>query len=447
LFYDDNSPNRCSPAKIPENIQIDFTDDQISSFSGSVFISRLARHFGLERLLSESVRLKVRNRGASDVEFLQSLIFCLAAGQGHLCDVDRLGADDVRQMLLGLDAVPDSRRVSDYLARFDLESVTALREVAHTVAQKVVGKVAAHANDTLGYVPIFADGTAIEVTGEHFQGARKGYNAEPQYWLHSVFVDRLWASQYLHEGGVGVARGVVDQLEETDALLDAKSKKWLRADSAYYQKNVVNFCEDRGWDFSISVTNNVHKGPLKRAMQDLRSYHWESINDFEQAAWIVHKPSGWKNWQTYVVVKTYEDVGQQYLFPRHSFILCSNHNLPLKEAVKRHRGKQGQENAQKSPLIDLDLHHPPCRKMNANRAYYTLGQIAQILLIGAQYFLLPKAARKHGLATLIRDLIRTAGKLVFHARRATLLFAKTAFRLDWISQAADRLEELPRPAT
>ena len=188
-------------------------------------------------------------------------------------------------------------------------------------------------------------------------------------------------SQRLHEGGVGVARGAVEQLKETAALLDDENDVWLRADSAYYQKDVVRFCEDRGWDYSVSVTNNVHKHPLRKEMEGLRPEQWEWINDFEQAAWIVHKPSGWKHWQSYVVVKTWEDVGQPYLFPRHSFILCSDHTLPLAEAVKRHRGKQGQENAQKGPLIDLDLHHSPCRRINANRAYYTRGQIAQILLI------------------------------------------------------------------
>ena len=357
---------------LPETIQIDFTDDQISSFSGSVFISRLARRFGLKRLLSEAVRLKQRHRGATDAEFLQSLIFCLAAGQGHLCDVDRLGADDVRQTLLGLESVPDSRRVSDYLARFDSDSVDALRSVAHELSAKTVAKVADHAQKTLGYVLVFADGTAIEVTGEHFQGARKGYNEEPQLWMHCIFVDKLWTSQRLHKGGVGVAKGVVAQLEETARLLNDQSKIWLRADSAYYQKNVVRFCEAHGWDYSISVTNNVMKGPLKKAMEGLWSYHWEWINDFEQAAWIVHKPNGWKNWQSYVVVKTWEDIGQPRLFPRHTFILVSDYNLPLAEAVKRHRGKQGQENAQKGPLIDLDLHHPPCRRLDANRAYYTL---------------------------------------------------------------------------
>jgi hypothetical protein len=99
------------------------------------------------------------------------------------------------------------------------------------------------------------------------------------------------------------------------------------------------------------------------------------------------------------------------------FILVSRTDLPLDELVRRHRGKMGQENAQKGPLTDLDLHHPPCSRFEANRAFYAAGQIAQILLVATQFLLLPVSARGHGLRTLIRDLVRLAGKLVRHARR------------------------------
>ncbi|MDE0704199.1 MAG: hypothetical protein OXH59_10785 [Rhodospirillaceae bacterium] len=44
-------------------------------------------------------------------------------------------------------------------------------------------------------------------------------------------------------------------------------------------------------------------------------------------------------------------------------------DFALDALVRRHRGKQGQENAFKGPLIDLDLHHPPCRKFRANQAF------------------------------------------------------------------------------
>jgi hypothetical protein len=199
------------------------------------------------------------------------------------------------------------------------------------------------------------------------------------------------------------------------------------------------------WDFSISVTSETYKKPLRRKLEALPDCAWQWISDdhAEEAVVVRHRPDGWAQEQSYVVVRSYLDGDQRRLAPRHVFILVSRTDLPLRELVRRHREKQGQENAQKGPLIDLDLHHPPCQGLDANRAFYTCGQLAQLLLIAVQYQLLPRAARRHGLRTLIRDLVRTAARLVRHGRKIVLKFAKSALRLDWLVHAAERLDALP----
>ena len=134
------------------------------------------------------------------------------------------------------------------------------------------------------------------------------------------------------------------------------------------------------------------------------------------------------------------DGPQLRLTPAYTVILVSRDDLDVAELVRRHRSKQGQENAFKGPLIDLDLHHPPCRRVRANQAFYACGQIAQMLLRAVQYELLPVAARAHGLRTLIRHLIRTVARLVHTGKRGLLDFAKSNFRLDWLLYATRQLE-------
>lgn len=48
--------------------------------------------------------------------------------------------------------------------------------MARRQASQVVGSVAEHEKQTKGYVPVFVDGTGIEVTGEYFEGAGKLYD-------------------------------------------------------------------------------------------------------------------------------------------------------------------------------------------------------------------------------------------------------------------------------
>jgi len=302
-----------------------------------------------------------------------------------------------------------------------------------------------HQIESEGYVGVFLDGTAIEVDAEYMEGEKPGYNRQPQLWLHNGFIGGLWASQRLWPGGVGVSYGWQDQLERDIApMIPPETPVWLRMDNAYYQGEIVDWCHKRGWDFSISVTSETYKKPLRNKVAGLLGIDWQWINDdhTEEAAVVRHRPGGWSQEQTYLVVRSYFDGSQRRIVPRHTFILVSRTDLPLRELVRRHRQKQGQENAQKGPLIDLDLHHPPCQRLNANRAFYTCGQLAQILLVATQYQLLPTSARSHGLRTLIRDLVRTAARLVRHGRKRVIKFAKTALRFDWLVHAANRLEAL-----
>ena len=308
----------------PPKIEIDFTDARLTGQGGWALLARAARELELPRRLSEAVRLKRRDRGASDGEMLWSLVASLSAGNGALSDLDALRVDPVGCELLGLRQAPSGRRLGEYLSRFDDSGVDALHRVTRDVARQLAPTAVAHEVAERGYVPVFVDGSAIEVDGALFEGAGKGYDGTMQYWLHGVFVGPLWVSGRLHPGGVGVTRG-------------------------------------------------------------------------------------WRD------------------------------DLDVAELVRRHRGKQGHENAFKGPLIDLDLHHPPCRRFLANQAFYACGQIAQLLLRAVQYELLPVAARAHGLRTLIRHLIRTVARLV-HTGRRRLDFAKSNFRLDWLLYATRQLE-------
>ena len=59
--------------------------------------------------------------------------------------------------------------------------------------------------------------------------------------------------------------------------------------------------------------------------------------------------------------------------PTYTVIVVSRDDLPIADMVRMHRRKQGQENAFKGPLREMDLHHPPCRRLLSNKALYLCG--------------------------------------------------------------------------
>ena len=120
---------------IPRKIELEFTD---TPSGGSVFVHQVAFRLDLPLLLEKGLRLKVRNRGASDVEMMLSLIYTLANGDGAISDVDRLAFDTARREILGLRRVPGHRRLGEYPARFNSEALASFYGVARCLAGKVV---------------------------------------------------------------------------------------------------------------------------------------------------------------------------------------------------------------------------------------------------------------------------------------------------------------------
>ena len=144
-----------------------------------------------------------------------------------------------------------------------------------------------------GYVPVFVDSTAIEVKGGHFEHASRGYNGERQYWLHSAFVGPLWVSARLRPGGSGVAGGWREQLEQDVApLLPPGTPVWLRADNTYYRGALVQYCQQRQWQSSISLTNPRNQAPILRRLEacEFEDRDWTALDqDGEEEAQVVRE--------------------------------------------------------------------------------------------------------------------------------------------------------------
>ncbi len=45
-----------------------------------------------------------------------------------------------------------------------------------------------HWRQSQGHVPVFVDGTGVDVAGRQFKGTKVGYSGQRQYWLRSAFV-------------------------------------------------------------------------------------------------------------------------------------------------------------------------------------------------------------------------------------------------------------------
>ena len=233
------------PLDIARNVSFGFTDDLVTARGGLALLAQLAKFVGLPDMFGASVRVKKRRRGCRDDQMLLPLVFSFACGCGRLAPA-----------------------------------------VVHDCV------------DTLGYVPVFVDGTGIEVQGHQFEQAAKGRNGERQYWLHSVFAGGAWASGRLRPGCSDAGGGWREQMEADVApLLRAGLPVWLRAGSACYRGDPARYCRERGRDYSVSLTDARQRKPVldKLRAMELRDDEWEPLDEggAESATVVFHRPSDW----------------------------------------------------------------------------------------------------------------------------------------------------------
>ena len=129
-------------------------------------------------------------------------------------------------------------------------------------------------------------------------------------------------------------------LEWTAGMVPDGTPVWLRADNAYYKGELVRLCAERGWDYSVSVTNDLWRGPVLDQVEGVADDAWTDIGMEEEAVLATHRPRGWHAEQRHVVVRRRTENGQGLLVPRHTVVLVSRGDLPVKELVLRHRASR-----------------------------------------------------------------------------------------------------------
>lgn len=123
--------------------------------------------------------------------------------------------------------------------------------------------------------------------------------------------------------------------------------------------------------------------PLEKKAQELPETEWSAVEKTQwrdgtehqaQYAWFRYQPGGCASPKLFAVVRHKSLTGD--LFWRYAFITCQEQSGSPRLAFEHHRLKGDKERAFSDVLSDLDLHHPPCQDLQANRMFYALATLA-----------------------------------------------------------------------
>ncbi len=426
--------------RVCHGLTADFDDPNLVSCAGLAPVLQLAGRAGFQQLVGEHVR-PTEPGGVNPHLKIPSLVAGMVAGADSIDDMALLRHGAMNRLFTGVRA-PST--LGTFLRSFSFGRVRQLDAVASRLLISLAGQAPLLTGAAeLAYVDI--DDTLKQTYGYAKQGAGRGYTGVKGLNVLLAIVSTpssapLIAAVRLRRGSTHSARGAARLV--ADALITAKKAgatgvRVLRADSAFYNHDVIAAASRQGARFSITARQDK---AVRKAISTIDDDAWTTIKytdavfDEDQQRWIsdaevaeipytafTSRPKA-KHITARLIVRRVKDMNpnnQSELFTAYRYhAVFTNSPLPMLEAEKAHRAHAIVEQV----IADLKngpLAHLPSGHFWANSAWLVCAAIAFNLTRAAGVL----ASTFHARATtgtIRAQLITVPGRLARSARRLTL---------------------------
>lgn len=476
-----------SDTKRPRSVKAEFDPNfSATALGGLVLCEQVLRSLGVRRMIGRSLPARNASARHSMVDVVHLFLQALLAGERGLRACEFFRGDPLALEITGVPAAPSDstlyrvlcelaglleREQSDFYepagarsAALDMwgkempqprlrrvvpeeaerakeSHLSALNDLVRASARACFSRMDHRALRTAGYVPVFLDGTDLEVEGSCFDAARMGRDGKRLLRWMTVMVGPLLVAQELCEGNRDEGRsmaGLIDEVLKTVRGAELPVLSFLALmDAAFFEKQVI---ESLPKDWHFIVCANQQRPLLTRLAQEQNEALWQKEGPDAKRGWaaseslcFVHQPEDWDAPAT-IVCKRYQKADEIEGTWHYSFLATRLEagDLPA-ELLEKHGycqsiwmlygTKQGRENHYKTPLRDLSLHHPPSCRLGVNQAYYALASVASNIAMVLRYRVIPAPERGITLWRLRERYFRIAGYLKRGARCITVFLA------------------------
>jgi hypothetical protein len=188
----------------------------------------------------------------------------------------------------------------------------------------------------------------------------------------------------------------------------------LRSDSALYAKNVIEFCEEEEWTFTITADQTA---PLMKRIEALPESAWKKHPTEESLSYgeVRYQPVKWAHPYRYLVrrEKKAPRSGQSALFEVMSFsyyVIVTNRGEDIQEVLELH-DKRGMSERRIAQFTNEFLFHLPMEGFMSNWVYLLCAQLAYNLSLWIRDLVLPPFYRKKHIKRIRRTIGFIASKV------------------------------------
>ncbi len=277
-------------------------DEMATPHAGLLATSRALRSLKIPDLVAANLKLKKRQRGCSDAQYIESLVLLQTAGGDCPEDMSVLAGDDCLERGLGFN-LPKTGAVRAFLNRFhdqDLELARPRREVQKSFImpssepvrglQSVLAggvrrsaKLYEEQGQPLRIATVDQDATIIESHKEnalaHYEGGR-GYQPMVAVWAEA---DLVLADEF-RDGNVPALQEPLTCAKLAFAALPDKiEQRYFRGDSACHENDLLGWlkhsdrAQEPGGRIGFAVSARM-SADLAKALAKIADSQWKTFN-------------------------------------------------------------------------------------------------------------------------------------------------------------------------
>ena len=400
--------------------KVEATEERLTANAGLALFGEFIRGLGLNRWLATEMPKPGSARGYAANAFVTPLVLMLTGGGRSLEDLRTLKNDTALNQVLKQDVLPSTDAMGDWLRRTGtstgLDGLDRINRRAVATRIRQIG-IKAHTLDG-DASQIVAEKEAAHFTYKGEQGYMPmiGHLAEAGVVIHDEF----------REGHIAPATQNLEFIQACEARLPKGHRiAQVRLDSAGYQADIFNYCEDTGKTFAIGGRLDA---PTLQAIAEIPETSWKRYADCAVAE-TVHSMNDTRKSFRLIVVK-YPRQAELFDDAPKYHVIASNRVESAADTLiwYRQRGEVS-ENGIKELKIGFGMERMPCGQFAANAAFFRIGVIAHNLFVLFKHSALGEGWQRHQVATVRWRLFHLPGKLVRHAGAWVLKIASESLDL------------------
>jgi hypothetical protein len=408
------------------NFKLEPTDESITSNAGLILFGEYCKAIGMQKMVDAAFPKPRSNHSYSAFAHLFPLLLMLHAGGRELSDLRRIHSDGALRRLLGMERLPTTGATNKWLLRLKEDGVEALGKIHRILLERYLK----NSDEPL---TLDIDATVIE---SHKSTAYCTYKGVPGYtpMLGHINGGYLVGGAFRKGNTAPAAQNLSFIRHCQSQLPEGKRIARLRADSASYQAEIFNRCDEEGITFFIG--GRLDSGTLE-AIDTIKAWHSvytkEGATHFyeEKAAEVLHTMHETDHAFRLIVVRKRatpmlpelrelldEDTRSAYANEHYSVIATNaDESISIEEVIRFYRQRgECSENRIKEFKRGFNLDYLPTSDFEANGFYFHIGMLAYNLFILFAK-MLDHAWQRHKIETIRYKLYRLAGKVTYHAHQ------------------------------